>query len=200
MQWRTGLELDGSTGRAGRRAAVAVGSHLSMEYAVLYTFSTIPQTLGAAFAVLAAFVIYRFQDDPAVTSAIDELLQMFTGPDQSRLSQALRDDGLKRLLAEMDQLFDTNKATQPTPGHQHNVLTWLRVIADQPDIKGPLKRAFIWTAAVIVVSVIALCFEKPLAACTACAVAALCLGVAGLARCMWLYWKLIEPLISSRRW
>lgn len=53
---------------------------------------------------------------------------------------------------------------------------------DQPDIKGPLKRAFICTAAAIVVSVIALCFEQQLSACTAYAVAALCLGVAGLVR------------------
>ena len=32
-----------------------------MENALLYTFSTIAQALGGAFALLAAFVLYRFQ-------------------------------------------------------------------------------------------------------------------------------------------
>jgi hypothetical protein len=32
-----------------------------VEYALLYTFSTIPQTVGAAFGLLAAFVLYRLQ-------------------------------------------------------------------------------------------------------------------------------------------
>lgn len=52
----------------------------------------------------------------------------------------------------------------------------------------------------ILLSVIALCFEKQLAVCTACAVIALALGVIGLGWCLLLYWKLIEPLISARRW
>jgi hypothetical protein len=38
---------------------------------------TIPQTLGAAFAVLAAFVIYRFQTDPAMGHAVAQMLEMF---------------------------------------------------------------------------------------------------------------------------
>ena len=32
-----------------------------MENGILYTFSTIAQALGGAFALLAAFVLYRFQ-------------------------------------------------------------------------------------------------------------------------------------------
>lgn len=32
-----------------------------MQNALLYTFSTIAQALGGAFALLAAFVLYRFQ-------------------------------------------------------------------------------------------------------------------------------------------
>jgi hypothetical protein len=47
---------------ANAAAAVDLPS-MYLENAVLYTFSTIPQTLGAAFAVLAAFVLYRFQAD-----------------------------------------------------------------------------------------------------------------------------------------
>ncbi len=35
----------------------------AVEYALLYTFSTIPQTLAAALGVLAAFVLYRLQSD-----------------------------------------------------------------------------------------------------------------------------------------
>jgi hypothetical protein len=32
-----------------------------MESAILYTFSTIAQALGGTFALIAAFVLYRFQ-------------------------------------------------------------------------------------------------------------------------------------------
>jgi hypothetical protein len=38
---------------------------------------TISRTLGAAFAVLAAFVIYRFQTDPAMGHAVAQMLEMF---------------------------------------------------------------------------------------------------------------------------
>ena len=32
-----------------------------MENSILYTFSTIAQALGGAFALLSAFVLFRFQ-------------------------------------------------------------------------------------------------------------------------------------------
>jgi hypothetical protein len=45
-----------------------------MENALLYTFSTIAQTLGGAIALLSAFVLYRFQSlDAAIAKDANEL-------------------------------------------------------------------------------------------------------------------------------
>jgi hypothetical protein len=172
-----------------------------MENAILYTFSTIPQTLGAAFAVLSAFVIYRFAADASVERDIAELMQIFTPEYRADLRATLEDRGLTHLLAEMSELFDAGSVSAPGYGsHQFETLLRLRAAAGQADVKAPLRRAFLWTGGVIVASVVALGVEKLLAAQTEYAVAALVLGVLGLTRCLWLYWKLIDPLIAARRW
>jgi len=51
-----------------------------MENSILYTFSTISQTLATAFALLAAIVLYRFQTlDGGISLATSELLNAVSG-------------------------------------------------------------------------------------------------------------------------
>jgi hypothetical protein len=174
-----------------------------MESAVLYTFSTIPQTLGAAFAVLAAFVLYRFQGDAAVDRDIDEIMQIFTIVEHRQLLREALEEGLQKFVGQMDMLFrnPSGPSRPQVESHQYKVLGRLvTAAASQPDIRVPLCRAFIWTGVVIVGSVIVLCFEKQIAAYTTWAAVVLAVGVIGLAWCLILYWRLIEPLISARRW
>lgn len=40
----------------------------AMEHALLYTFSTIAQALGGAFALLSAFMLYRLQSCKAASN------------------------------------------------------------------------------------------------------------------------------------
>jgi hypothetical protein len=58
-----------------------------MENALLYTFSTIAQALGGAFALLAAFVLYRFQ-------SLDPMMAHYSAQVRGGLSRGGGDLGL----------------------------------------------------------------------------------------------------------
>src|SRR6202021_1555486 len=77
--------------RSARRRRCA---ETAMQNAILYTFSTIAQALGGAFALLAAFVLYRFQ-------SLDKVVDEHAGSVRGILS-AHREDNI--------QWFDTLRA------------------------------------------------------------------------------------------
>jgi hypothetical protein len=61
-----------------------------VESGLLYTFSTIAQALGGAFALLAAFVLYRFQSlDKSMWEDSQHLKNLWPNPDHTRID-ALR--------------------------------------------------------------------------------------------------------------
>jgi hypothetical protein len=171
----------------------------TLESAVLYTFSTIPQTLGAAFAVLSAFVIYRFQGDVPSADDIRMAIEVLDDRDRNDLNELVGRQQYRRFFQELERIFDATGKRPKPENHPYQYPAYRRIVATmtQPDIRLLLRRAFLWTGAVIVGSVIALCFERPLTDCTPYAIAALTVGVAGLAWCLWLYWRLIEPLIRA---
>ena len=54
-----------------------------MENALLYTFTTIAQALGGTFALLAAFILYRFQ-------TLNDLMALEAGELMQIVSQTKR--------------------------------------------------------------------------------------------------------------
>jgi hypothetical protein len=58
-----------------------------------------------------------------------------------------------------------------------------------------LKAAFWHTAGVILFSVVLLCFAHTLSEYTRLAIVMLALGVASVAKCLWLYWRLISAAL-----
>lgn len=78
-----------------------------MENALFYTFSTIPQTLAAAIALLGAFVLYRLQSINA------EIEEKSSTVQQLCINQ--KDNGLWELHVNesYDKVFDNSRNFQP---------------------------------------------------------------------------------------
>lgn len=79
-----------------------------MENALFYTFSTIPQTLAAAIALLAAFVLYRLQ------SINTEIEEKSLTVQQLCINQ--KDNGLWELHVNesYDKVFEKSRNFQPS--------------------------------------------------------------------------------------
>jgi hypothetical protein len=171
---------------------------MDMSQALLYTFSTIPQTLGAAFGVLAAFVLYRFQAGNAARSeltrqAIEQL------PDEPARDKAYA------LLAggRDDEFLELVKSVKPPlkPIWQTVVL---RKFVDGAeglgDAQRALRTAFIYTSGLIVYSILMLCLEPVIIGMPALfAEVFLSLGVIVVVVCLFLYWGLIRQLLLESR-
>lgn len=86
-----------------------------MENSLLYTFSTIAQALGGAFALLSAFVLYRFQSlDGSMKKSSQELVSMW--PTAAETESYLMLQGLSawRLLTKVTEAqIARRKALEP---------------------------------------------------------------------------------------
>jgi hypothetical protein len=173
-----------------------------VEYALLYTFSTIPQTLAAALGVLAAFVLYRLQSDSATLwQDAQELVNQFgaaqwaAAAPEVTLGDLMGDQKYEMLLAELKRAYAERDA--PAAGTTR-YLAYVRFksnLAARRRILSALKVAFWATAAVILLSVILLCTAHAFYDCTDMARAALVLGFASVSACLWLYWLLIRAAL-----
>jgi len=174
-----------------------------VEYALLYTFSTIPQTLAAALGVLAAFVLYRLQSDSSTQwQDAYTLVSQFGGDvptqlikPQTNLGTLLGTQRFESLLRELEPRYE--KGGWPATGSSQ-YLAYLRLkasIAPRRKILTALKWAFWATAAVILLSVLVLCIAHTFSQCTWLGGVVLAIGVCSLAWCLWLYYGLIRAAL-----
>jgi hypothetical protein len=86
-----------------------------MENSILYTFSTIAQALGGAFALLSAFVLFRFQSlDASMLNASVGLRSIWKTPGDVECYDTLR--GLS-VWPSLNQAIDA-QITRMTAAHQ----------------------------------------------------------------------------------
>ena len=167
-----------------------------MENGLLYTLSTIPQTVAAAFGVLAAFILYRLQSDGSTMwEDARTLVSSFRNQNRNRLNDLLGSQQYGVLLGEAEALY-ANVANRPPIGSAQD-LAYKRLngsLAARRKIVGALRGAFLVTAAVITLCVV----EIPLAhrMDSWIALAVLLFSILGLALCLWLYWLLIRAALG----
>src|ERR1700722_3551623 len=86
-----------------------------MENSVLYTFSTIAQALGGAFALLSAFVLYRFQSlDASMKTASQELLSIWATAAEAESYLILQGlSAWKLLVSAAETRIQRRRAVEP---------------------------------------------------------------------------------------
>jgi hypothetical protein len=177
-------------------------SPLDTNNALFYTFSTIPQTVGAAFAVLAAFVLYRLQVDNATRPDDIHQLMEWLATYARRPGHASDPESARTFLANnQDEQFVQLVERAGIPPKQDLAhlpyRRFARAVRDRPRVRRTLYAAFVLTSVVILYSLTVLCIA-PWIATRAAAVAfgVLGTGVLGVLLCLRLYWGLIRLLLE----
>jgi hypothetical protein len=166
-----------------------------MENALLYTFSTIAQTLGGAIALLSAFVLYRFQ-------SLDSIFE--------KEAKVLRTDFAMRNgnVAEFDQLEsvgDYQRILEIVKAQGERLLSipaFKRLkhgIHQKAKITDAFMAAVSSTGAGMMLSIIVLpvthiVVARPLACDFLLLVGVLIFGV-----CIWMYWLVVSVALGIRR-
>jgi hypothetical protein len=174
-----------------------------MEYALLYTFSTIPQTLASALGVLAAFVLFRLQSiHQTLWDDARELVNPFganqwiAGDVNLTFADLMGTQKYDSLLAELKRRYATG---QPPPPGSAQELSYKRFTANllsRYQIRNALRVAFIATAVVIVGSVFELALAQVIIRIPHCVgYLLLALGLAALALCLRLYWLVVQAAL-----
>lgn len=186
-----------------KRANITRVDHL--DYALLYTFSTIPQTLAAAFGVLAAFVLYRLQSDShRMWEDAQAITQAFGGFAESEFrARLLGEQRYDELLAHCNELLagplpeGWGQGSMPKGSAQE--LAYVRFstnVASRQAINDALRRAFLVTGITIAGSVVVLTIAHKIIYLPVCLVYVLMfLGVAALLWCLRLYWRLVRAAL-----
>jgi hypothetical protein len=190
------------------RVTVTAGAFvvMQMENALLYTFSTIPQTIGAAFGVLAAFVVYRFQADKGVLAGdLTELIELLdtNSPKPGTGINSARQNAYVLLSNGKDEEFlQLVERSGIPPENSRASLAYRRfasTVRSRPAVNRALFIGFLATSVLILYSLLVLWFEPRIEARTMnCFIdVVLGLGVGGTAICLVLYWRLIRLLLTS---
>ena len=161
-----------------------------MDSALFYTFSTIAQTLGTAFALLAAFVLYRLQQ---VTTVIESASRVFIIP-------YLPNEGARRLRAqgayqEMHALLSSLEPTQVEFTKKHSFSAARSALVGgielQRRLKQLLRASLALSVLVIFGAVAVLPFAPAIAASEGTAWITLAIGLLAFGVCLGLYAFLI---------
>jgi hypothetical protein len=176
-----------------------------MEYAILYTFSTIPQALGGAFALLSAFVLFRFQSLNSAMLA-----------DSHGLRRALHDvkqtNNLDWLISQSDfaavhQFVDSVIKGRERDEEGARAIVepskpLLARLGDSLKLHRDLSRLFlrsaIATGVMMIGSVAVLPFAHVIYCWCVVAWTVMMLGVIGFAVTLYLYWDLIRSALGMR--
>ena len=173
-----------------------------MNDALFYTFSTIPQTVGAAFAVLAAFVLYRLQVDNATRPDDIQQLLEWLATYSRRPGHASDPESARTFLANnQDEQFVQLVERSGVPPKQDLAhlpyRRFARAVRDRPRVRRALFFAFVSTSVLILYSITVLCVVPWIATrANAVAFGVLALGVFGVFFCLKLYWGLIALLLE----
>jgi hypothetical protein len=170
-----------------------------MENALLYTFSTIAQALGGAFALLAAFVLYRFQSlGPMMVHDSAEIRGCLSrGGGDLTLFDSMRLRGNWRgLVLVIDSIMETDE-----PGissAEGELIFRMKMSLELQILLEQLFRfgAFM-TAATMAYSVAAIPFAHLIYAVSWLSWLMLVCGVAGFLACLHAYWNIIKAALYS---
>ncbi len=99
------------------------------------------------------------------------------------------------LLAELQRSYAEHEPPAPGSGQYLAYARFRANLTARRRILAALKVAFWATAAVILLSVLLLCFAHMFYDCTRLARVMLAVGVASVAGCLWLYWRLISAAL-----
>jgi hypothetical protein len=168
-----------------------------MEYALLYTFSTSAQALGGAFALLAAFVLYRFQViGPTMANHVLQITGNLSrgGADLARFRTLAVQGKWPDVMVEIDRI---RAQTNPTfsPDELAMIDRMKATVQLQSDLATAFRRGAIATGAVMAYSVAAIPFAHKVYGMACISWLLLAFGVSGFISCLWLYWKVIKTAI-----
>jgi hypothetical protein len=166
-----------------------------MENALLYTFSTMAQTLGGAIALLSAFVLYRFQSlDAAMAKealALRPEFQMAAGnvAEYDRIESV---GEYKELLESIKTRGEGSFSVSAFKRLKHNVIS-KRKITDA------FMAAVSCTGTTMMFSIIVLPITHILVARSAVSYCILLTGVILFGVCIWIYWLVISAALGIRK-
>jgi hypothetical protein len=177
-----------------------------MQNALLYTFSTIAQSLGGAFALIAAFVLYRFESlDKVVSQNASQLRAILSSHQENNMQwfdTLLAQWSLAELMSEVATALTRVDArvaqgiVNPLHGAETEYVDRFR---DGVQIHEGLKKLFrgaaFTTAAVMSLSLTSIPFAPYVFEWTCPSVLMLSVGIGGFLACLYLYWKVIETAI-----
>jgi hypothetical protein len=174
----------------------------AMENALLYTFSTIAQALGGMFALLAAFVLFRFQSlEAEMISDSDRLQNAFTSDQLSQYNEFRGERQYRAAWNMVKAVADEAKSRNqhqpygPTAGPEQYD-RWNGNIARHARISRWFLAAAVLTGDVIVASVAMLPFAQLLRYHPIGASSVLAIGVISFAACVVLYWQVISSSLG----
>jgi hypothetical protein len=175
----------------------------AMEQGLLYTFSTIAQALGGAFALLSAFVLYRFQllkqsmhEDARTVSGL------WMGPVQMpRYLKCIPSGDYAGVVTIADEQYENAKATgvgggfPPSPEWDEARERLRLNIRRRRGVADKFKRSALTTGIVMIGSVAVIPWAHPIHCIEWLAVPVLVVGVGGFALCLFQYWWLIKAAV-----
>jgi hypothetical protein len=169
----------------------------NMESALLYTFSTIAQSLGGAFALLAAFVLFRFQALAATmwesATVMRGILARFRGNFQ-RYDTLLVQAKYEVLIEEIELIIKRDQPPLSEAELAH--LARLRELIQQHTrLKVTFRLAAFTTGAVMLFSVAAIPFAHIVYCVDVLSWLLLIMGVGGFIACLHLYWAVIKTAV-----
>jgi hypothetical protein len=172
-----------------------------MENGLLYTFSTIAQALGGAFALLSAFVLFYFQAlQKNMAEDAETLADNWMGPNRRMIYRTLisNADYYGVLQNADEQLVEY----QGKPEAQHvstiwqNALNRLRQSVNRRRaVLAKFKRSAFTTGLVMIGSVVLIPLAHPIHCVVWLACTALVIGIGGFALCLFQYWFLIRVAV-----
>jgi len=166
------------------------------ETALFYTFSTVAQTLAAAFAMLGAFVLFRVSGGQPVFERIREYFRLNQSRfDPIKAEQAVRRAGaagVREIITYADLDAADSRWSEFDEAHRWH------------GMRATILSRFRWslrlTLVVVTASIAAIPLSPALANANWLAWTSAVLAVIGAAACLILYFKLIGALIPSGDW
>jgi uncharacterized membrane protein len=166
-----------------------------MENALLYTFSTIAQTLGGAIALLSAFVLYRFQSlDASMAKEAQELRPEFqmAGGNAAEYDRIESAGDYKELLESIKNRGERSFSVPAFKRLKHGVIS-KRKVTDA------FMAAVSFTGTTMMFSIIVLTITHILVARSIVSYFILAAGVILFGVCIWIYWLVISAALGIRK-
>ena len=175
-----------------------------MENGLLYTFSTIAQALGGAFALLSAFALYKFQSlKEMMHRDADMISTIWIAPQNGPIYRRMIANGDYEAVADLAE-HQVNTAVG-TSAEGTMPIIWgeccHRIRANSSiyrNVSSLFKRSAVTTGIVMIGSVAAIPLAYPIHCIMWLACTVLVIGVGGFALCLFQYWSLIKAAVYDR--